>query len=267
MQSPPLSILMPKIDALIEQIQSMRPLTQWELRELQKSLRVMEVYNSNAIEGNTLTLGETKLIIEDGITIGGKTTREMHEAEGLARAIDALLVGDLEISEDTILMFHRLIMQSIDDENAGKYRKIQVYISGDDHRPPKASEVAELMKELIVWYHSSLDKVSSSPLLGDELYRRRRLGGGLHPVFLSSEFHYRFVRIHPFVDGNGRTARLLSNLILMSHGYPMIIVPIVRRADYISALHSITGGLDRFQAFYADIVHENLRDYIRMVSE
>jgi Fic family protein len=245
----------------------MRPLTLWELRELQKSLRVMEVYNSNAIEGNTLTLGETRLVIEDGLTIGGKTTREMHEAEGLARAIDALISGELIVSEDTILMFHRLIMRGIDDENAGRYRQIQVYISWDDHRPPRASEVSWLMQELIVWYSSSLDKVSSSPLLGDELERSRRLGGVLHPTLLASEFHYRFVKIHPFVDGNGRTARLISNLILMSHGYPMIIIPIVRRADYISSLHSVTGSLDRFQAFYADIVHENLRDYIRMVSE
>jgi Fic family protein len=171
----------------------------------------------------------------------------MHEAEGLARAIDTLLIGNLEISEDTILMFHRLIMQRIDDENAGKYRQIQVYISGDDHRPPRASEVARLMQELMTWYKKS-EKI-------------------LHPMLLASEFHYRFVKIHPFMDGNGRTARLLSNLILMSHGYPMIIVPIVRRVDYISSLHSVTGNLDRFQGFYADIVHENLRDYIRMVSE
>ena len=218
----------------------------------------MEVYNSNAIEGNTLTLGETRLVIEDGLTIGGKTTREMHEAEGLARAIDALIVGDLQISEDAILIFHRLIMQGIDDENAGKYRQIQVYISGDDHSPPRASEVANLMKELITWYsaHSPLRKGA-----------RGISSGLLHPTLLASEFHYRFVKIHPFVDGNGRTARLLSNLILMSHGYPMIVVPIVRRADYISSLHSVTGSLDRFQSFYADIVHENLRDYIRMVSE
>lgn len=207
----------------------------------------MEVYNSNAIEGNTLTLGETRLVIEDGLTIGGKTTREMHEAEGLARAIDALIAGKLVVSEDTILMFHRLIMQGIDDENAGKYRKIQVYISGDDHRPPRASEVAGLMQELMIWYKKS-EKI-------------------LHPTLLASEFHYRFVKIHPFVDGNGRTARLLSNLILMSHGYPMIIVPIVRRADYISSLHSVTGDLDRFQMFYTDIIHENLRDYIRMIGE
>jgi Fic family protein len=206
----------------------------------------MEVYNSNAIEGNTLTLGETRLVIEDGLTIGGKTTREMHEAEGLARAIDALISGELVVSEDTILIFHRLIMRGIDDENAGRYRQIQVYISGDDHRPPRASEVANLMEELMIWYIGSV--------------------AIMHPTLLTSEFHYRFVKIHPFVDGNGRTARLLSNLILMSHGYPMIIVPIVRRADYISSLHSVTGDQGRFQAFYADIVHENLRDYIRMIS-
>lgn len=89
----------------------------------------MEVYNSNAIEGNTLTLGETKLIIEDGITIGGKSIREMHEAENLAKAIDEIITHHRDITEETILTLHELIMRNIDDENAGIYRKIQVYIS------------------------------------------------------------------------------------------------------------------------------------------
>jgi Fic family protein len=258
MQIPSTDILLPKIDVLMTEIGSMRPLSKWELVELEKSLRIMEVYNSNAIEGNTLSLGETKLVIEDGITIGGKTVREMYEAENLSRAISEVTRGKQILDEETILTLHAMIMRNIDNENAGIYRRTQVYISWDDVKPPKVSEVSKLMRELLEWYssHPSLDK--------------GRLGGVLpeksHPVLIASEFHYRFVKIHPFTDGNGRTARLLVNLILMSIWYPMIIVPVVRRMDYISSLHSLTGSLDRFQDFYADIVHENLRDYIRMVS-
>jgi Fic family protein len=136
-------------------------------------------------------------------------------------------------------------MRNIDDENGGKYRKIQVYISGDMAEPPRSSEVPILMGELFDWHRSNQDN--------------------LHPVLLASEFHYRFVKIHPFVDGNGRTARLLANIILMQSGYPMIILPVVRRMDYITSLHSSTGSLDIFENFYADIVHENLKDYIRMI--
>ncbi len=253
MQFPPIQELITKIDILMKEIHSMRPLSAGELRELQKSLRVMEVYNSNAIEGNTLTLGETKLVIEDGITIWGKTIREMHEAENLAKAIDQMLAWTLEISEKSICEIHWLIMKNIDDENAGKYRNIQVYISGEEIKPPQSSGVPELMSELINWYRES------SPLI-------KGAGGIFHPTLLASEFHYRFVKIHPFVDGNGRTARLLTNIILMSHGYPMIIVPIVRRMDYINSLNSLTGNQEVFQNYYADIIHENLRDYIRMIS-
>ena len=255
MPIPTKDILIPKIDALMKEIISLRPLSAWEQRELMKSLKVMEVYNSNAIEGNTLTLGETKLVIEDGITIGGKTVREMHGAENLSRAIDWMLSWEKDIDEDTILSLHAMIMKNIDDENAGRYRRTQVYISWDDAKPPKANEVAGFMWELIKWLSQSLwgTKQSSNKIA--------------HPVLLASEFHYRFVKIHPFTDGNGRTARLLANMILMSHWYPMIIVPVIRRIDYISTLHSLTWSLERFQDFYTDIVHENLRDYLMMIRE
>lgn len=136
-------------------------------------------------------------------------------------------------------------MRNIDDENGGKYRRIQVYISGDDAKPPKASEVPTLMADLLDWYIEMQDT--------------------LHPTLLASEFHYRFVKIHPFVDGNGRTARLLANTVLIKKGYPMIILPVIRRIEYIASLHSLTGSLSKFQNLYADIVHENLKDYMRMI--
>lgn len=245
MNLPSLSRLLADIDILMWRLTNMRPLSAGELRELEKSLKVMEVYHSNAIEGNTLTLGETRLIIEDGITIGGKPLREIHEAENLAKALEQILSGERELSEATLRHLHILIMKNIDEENAWKYRKIQVYISWDELKPPPARQVPELLDAL---FHS-FEKEKPT----------------LHPVLQSASFHYQFVKIHPFIDGNGRTARLLSNLILMSHGYPMTIIPIVRRAEYISSLHSLTWSKEKFTQFYADIVHENLKDYMRMI--
>lgn len=101
------------------------------------------------------------------------------------------------------------------------------------------------MRQLIQWYEASKNT--------------------LHPVLLAGHFHYQFVKIHPFVDGNGRTARLISNLMLIEQGYPMIIIPLIRRGEYISNLHSLTGNEEKFVNFYADIVHENLKDYMRMI--
>jgi Fic family protein len=246
MNLPPLPQLLSSIDALIWTLRGMRPLSAWELKELEKSLKVMEVYHSNAIEWNTLTLGETRLIVEDGLTIGGKPLREIHEAENLAKALESILSGERDFSEKTVQELHALIMRNIDEENAGKYRKIQVYISGDEMKPTEAKRVPELMKSLFLSFEKGKTRV--------------------HPVLQSARFHYQFVKIHPFVDGNGRTARLLSNLILLSHGYPMTIIPIIRRAEYISSLHSLTGSEEIFAQFYADIVHENLKDYMKMIA-
>lgn len=120
----------------------------------------------------------------------------MHEAGNLAKAIDTVFNEKGTLSEELILSLHRLIMKNIDDENSGRYRRIQVYISGEEIKPPKANEVPQLMEELMEWY--------------------TKARGDIHPTLLASEFHYRFVKIHPFVDGNGRTARLLSNMILMN---------------------------------------------------
>jgi Fic family protein len=155
----------------------------------------------------------------------------MHEATNLSLAIQRIVHTQEDISIQYIHDIHAMILRNIDDENAGIYRKIQVYISGDTRILPPARDVDIL-----------------------------------HPVILSGQFHYRFVQIHPYIDGNGRTARILSNIILLSRGYPMVILPVVRRGDYIQSLHSMTGSLDIFTQWYADIVHENLKDYILMIT-
>lgn len=136
------------------------------------------------------------------------------------------------------------MMKHIDDDSAGVYRRIQNYISGEDSHPPKAKEVPGLMQDLCIWYNT--EKNTS------------------HPALLAAEFHYKFVKIHPFLDGNGRTIRLLINMILMKHAYPMIIIPPVRRHEYIQTLHS-SSLKESFIEFFLDVVDVNIEDYLRMI--
>lgn len=235
------------IDTLLEKIQNARPLSRLERQELEKSLQVEFTYNSNAIEGNTITRGETKILLEDGLTIGGHTLRELHETTN-HKNIFPLLKNFLEKKEDItetyIKKIHQEVLKNISDEDAGKYRKIQVYISGEEISPPDASEIPKLMEDLIQWYQENQN---------------------IHPVELAAKFHYKFVKIHPFIDGNGRTIRILMNMILMRQSYPMIIIPNVRRSEYIQSLHSTKTFKDFYQ-FFTDIVKVNLQDYTRMIN-
>lgn len=239
--------LLAKIDELFAILQSKRPLNSGELNELRKSLKVSFTYHSNAIEGNTLTHGETKIVLEDGLTIAGKTVREISEAlnhNAVFEWLYDMVDGNKPITEESVLALHSLILKNIDDENAGRYRSIQVQLSGDEKLPPVATKVPALMEELFTWYGNSIDT--------------------LHPVELAAELHYRFVKIHPFIDGNGRTIRVLINIHLMQRGYPIVILPVVRRSEYISALHS-SSSREKFLLLFADIVHENMKDYLRMI--
>jgi Fic family protein len=239
--------MLKKIDSLLARIQKRRPLSQGEKRELQKALLVEFTYNSNAIEGNTLTRSETKIVLEDGLTIGGKTIRELDETRNHGKCFEYLekfLAEKKEIDEQVILDLHALVLRSIDDENAGKYRSIQVFISGDNKLPSKSSEISKEMQNFLAWYIKNKDI--------------------LHPVELAAKFHYKLVKIHPFIDGNGRLVRLCINLILMAKGYPMIIIPMVRRAEYISSLNS-SQDYHIFEKYFQDIVLVNLQDYVRMI--
>jgi len=208
-----------------------RPLDKKVLKEIREKLFLDLTYNSNAIEGNTLTLTETKVVLEDGITIGGKTVREHLEAINHKEAINYLeyiIKTDEELSERQIKQLHYLILKSIDTENAGRYRNRNVLIQGAEHRPPSHILVAEQMKELINWYY---DK-----------------GQDLHPIERACRLHSEFVKIHPFIDGNGRTARLLLNFELMKNGYPIVIIKNEDRLDYYNALeeYSLKGEIKSF---------------------
>lgn len=175
-------------------------------------------YHSNAIEGNTLTMKETKVVLE-GITVGGKTMREHLEVIDHRDAIlyvEEIVEGDEPLTEWQINNIHQLILKGIDDVYAGCYRDQQVFISGAVHVQPAPLFLKEKMQELIEWHNG--------------------IAQDLHPVERAAMLHVIFVRIHPFVDGNGRTSRLLLNLDLMKAGFPPIIIKAENRLAYYDAL-------------------------------
>ena len=193
-----------EIDQLKDRLNEYR---KTEHPKVTKALEIEYTYESNKIEGNTLTLQETALVIEKGLTVGGKTLNEHLEAINHTQAIDyikELAKEKNNISERDILQIHSLILQGIDKPNAGTYRKVPVIISGAKHIPPQPLLIPQQMKDLFVWYNENKEV--------------------LHPIELSAEMHERLVTIHPFIDGNGRTSRLLMNLILLQNGYPIAIL-------------------------------------------
>ena len=207
-----------KLDELKLKLDSFRPLDLSIVKNLHEDLVLRWTYHSNAIEGNTLTLKETKVALE-GITIGGKTLREHFEAINHKDAI--LFIEDLaqkeeRLSEYSIKQIHSLILKNIDDENKGKYRTTNVIISGAEHKPPQSFEVQSKMQEFIKKYNENITK--------------------LHPIELASFVHIEFVKIHPFIDGNGRTSRLLMNLELIKAGFPPVVIELEDRLEYYKAL-------------------------------
>ncbi len=207
-----------ELDELKIKLDSSRPLAKDVLENLKEDLILRWTYNSNAIEGNTLTLKETKVALE-GITVGGKTLREHFEIINHKDAI--LFIEDLVkesnlLNEYDIKLIHSLILKNIDKQNAGRYRQANVIISGAIHKPPNFFNIQESMENFISWYKLN--------------YKN------LHLIELSAMVHIKFVGIHPFIDGNGRTARLLMNLELMKSGFPPLIIKVEDRLGYYNAL-------------------------------
>jgi len=203
-------------DQLKRRLDALRPLPRHTVKSLHEQLVLEWTYNSNAIEGNTLTLKETKVVLE-GITIGGKPMREHFEAINHKEAIEYvedIVCQEVLLSEQVIRSVHQLILKNIDAGNAGVYRRENVVIAGAEHRPPDHLHVPQQMNELLVWHH----------------------GFSGHPIERAARLHTDFVKIHPFVDGNGRTARLLMNLDLMSSGYLPVVIKAADRLVYYEAL-------------------------------
>ncbi|HEX9061773.1 MAG TPA: Fic family protein [Clostridia bacterium] len=206
------------VDSLKEAIDHHRPFSRRLADSLHEKLIVEWTYNSNAIEGNTLTLSETKVVLE-GITIGGKSMVEHLETINHREAI--LFVEDLisssePLSEWNIKNIHAIILKEIDNLNAGKYRTENVVISGAMHIPPKHYEINHSMQNLVAEYQNDWQDY--------------------HPVVRATLLHGEFVKIHPFIDGNGRTSRLLLNFELMKSGYTPIIIKNENRAKYYDVI-------------------------------
>lgn len=205
------------------ELDKLRPIPSYALQSIKDSLMIEWTYNSNSIEGNTLTLQETKMVIEEGFTIKGKSLREHFEAINHQEAIELVenLISDNYILKETdILNIHELVLQKIEKDFAGRFRTSGVRISGANFVPPNALKIDEFITELTEWTNNS----------------------EMNIVLKSAIFHHRFVWIHPFFDGNGRTARLLFNLLLMKEGFPPAIILKNDRKKYYDALNFANNG-------------------------
>lgn len=214
-----------RLTAKKQRLDSLRPLPQAAVHRLQEQILTEWIYHSNALEGNTISLQETRLILETGLTIGGKSLREHFEVINHRDAIHYVeqLVQQPEepITPFHVRQIHRLVLSRIDDDWAGKYRQGQVRIAGAVHIPPEAWQVPQAMDAWSEWLNASHH---------------------LHPIDLAAEAHHRLAAIHPFVDGNGRTARLVMNLLLMRQGYPPAVILRSNRQQYYRVLASADSG-------------------------
>ena len=237
-----------EVDKLNKELNSKRPISKEILKSLKESINLEWTYNSNGIEGNTLTLRETQVVLE-GITVGGKSIKEHLEVINHEKAILFLddLVKDKEIiNEWNIKNIHQLVLKDIDDENAGRYRYENVTIKGAVHVPPDYLIVPELMERLVLNYRD-WDKY--------------------HPIIRAALLHGELVKIHPFIDGNGRTSRLVMNLSLMNSGYLPVIIKKDKRLIYYNALDKAhtTGDYTDFVKLVNELEIEMINKYLELL--
>ncbi|MCA8306833.1 Fic family protein [Burkholderia seminalis] len=239
-----ISAMLNTIDADKATLDAARPLPHHTVASLREKLLLEWTYHSNAIEGNTLTLRETKVVLE-GITVGGKSLREHFEATNHRDAI--IYVEDIvskaeALSEWQIRNIHSLVLKGIDAEEAGRYRRENVVIAGASTTPPDFMHLPAEMATLVAWYEGA---------------------GDMHPVERATELHTRFVKIHPFIDGNGRTGRLLLNFELMKAGYPPAIIRKDDRLAYYDSLDKacLSDDYDDIVCLVAESVKRSLDTY------
>ncbi len=200
-----------------------RPLPEAVLEELRHRFEVRLTYHSTAIEGNMLTQSETQIVLEKGITIGGKPLIDNLEVIGHKEALDfvrLLAESGATVGEREIREIHSLVMKG-QTTDSGAYRTLDVQAAGTEFVYPSHLHLPELMSEFAAWLRESKS---------------------MHPVLRASEAHLRFVTIHPFRDGNGRVGRLILNLLLLQDGYPVAVLSVSRRAEYIDALIAAQSG-------------------------
>jgi len=238
-----------RLDANKTAIDHIRPFEGEYLRQLREYYRIGLTWTSNAIEVNSLTEMETKILLEDGLTVGGKPLRDTLEAVGHSLAYDYMfsLLGERRITVKDVQHLHRMFFKSIDDDCAGVWRKINIIVTGTDYEFPAPDKLDELMYKLGKWIQNERDS--------------------MHPVRFASMLHLKFVTVHPYVDGNGRVARLLMNAALIQDGYMLAIVPPVLRQEYMTAVrdYQLKGNAEPFCDFIAERVLESEKEIMRLL--
>ncbi len=244
-------LILKRIQEKLVLLNKARPFPPYLVNKLREQFSIEMNYNSNAIEGNTLTLRETMLVLQQGITVKGKSLEDHLEVKNQAEAINYLydVVGskkEIPMSEILIRNIHNLIVQNIDGVEAGSYRSYDVRITGAKHVPPPAFEVPHKMHELIMWYKNN----------------KKRLDN----ITLATEFKHRLVQIHPFGDGNGRVSRLVLNILLMKDGYPIVVILKNDRTKYYKALQKADkGNVEDLVFFISQAVERSLDLYIKAI--
>lgn len=246
-----IQIILDEIDVLKKKLDEFREFDSFRIAQ---ALELEYTFESNRIEGNTLTLRETDLVINEGLTISGKSMREHLEAINHVEAIayiKQLMERNFPLNERELLSVHNLILRGIIPEDAGRYRRVQVMIKGSAYMPPQPFIVAKEMEDYFFWFEENKKN--------------------LHPVILAAEMHERLVTIHPFIDGNGRTSRLIMNLILLQNGYVIANI----KGDYDSRMNyyqslekaQTTGNKEDFLMFIASIEKQCLERYLDIISK
>lgn len=239
--------LLKEIDELQVEIRSWS-LSKETLRQIKNYYRILLTYTSNALEGNSLTESETKVLLEEGLTVGGKPIRDYYEAMGHGEAYE--LMHDFSkkkkpLTENNIKDLHKLFYHRIDEKEAGQYRKVRVFISGSHHSFPAPEKVPILMRKFV----EELEELKTEH----------------HPVDFAALVHKHFVFVHPFIDGNGRISRLLMNLALLQADYSLAIILPILRAEYIRTLEKAHTNDKDFRHFIAERVKETQKEYLRLL--
>ncbi len=250
-----LNQLLQECDTLKARLSDLRPLPTEAMQKIEEALAIEYTYESNRIEGNTLTLQETELVVNSGVTISGKSMREHLEAINHAEAIDYIkdfAKGELDISERAIKEIHAIVLHGIDRKNAGCYRSVPVMISGSRHIPPQPYLIGKAMEDFIHNFHR----------MESESY---------HPVLIAAYLHDELVRIHPFIDGNGRTSRLLMNLYLLRNGYTLVALKGTDndKIAYYNSLENshVNNCPNPFQELVANAEIVSLKRYLDILGE
>lgn len=245
--------MLQECDTLKARLSEMRPLPVEALQKIDEALAIEYTYESNRIEGNTLTLQETELVVNEGVTIAGKSMREHLEAINHAEAIDYIkdfAKNGIEISERTIKEIHALVLHGINRDNAGRYRTVPVMISGSTHVPPQPYLIEKQMEDFMIRF-------------------AQMEAEHVHPVLIAAYLHDELVRVHPFIDGNGRTSRLLMNLYLLRNGYTLVNLKGSNEAKigYYKALEAshVEKHPEAFQMLVVEAERDSLRRYLSIL--